>query len=470
MMNPNELRTKRTECLEKAKAIRDGAKAADRDLTEDETAKLDDLLNQADQYKAEAERIEAAEAREARLNDGLADLTTSQGRQTPPDDPGQANAGGGLPVGDVADIFVGGPRHGRLRAFVGPNERQAEAEAYASGQFLMGVLANRDDPRRAQARQWCQDHGLDIQAAQTGGTVGGGGATVPTILSNRVIDIIEQFGVFRRECTVEPMTSDTQIIPRRTGGLTAYFVGDADATTASTTAWNNVELVAREMSALALVPISLMDDSIMNWADRIALEMGRAFAEKEDDCGFNGDGTSTYGGIVGVRTKMVDGNHDGSYVDATVGDDQFAELLAADLVTVIGTVPDYAGIQEKWYGSKLAWGTAFLRLLAAAGGNTAFGLTQGVAKQYLGYDYVTSSKMPKVTTALNELVMLLFGDLAMACTFGSRNQMTIRTSDQRYFEYRQIGILGTERFDIVVHDIGDDTTPGPLVGLRGNTS
>jgi hypothetical protein len=53
---------------------------------------------------------------------------------------------------------------------------------------------------------------------------------------------------------------------------------------------------------------------------------------------------------------------------------------------------------------------------------------------------------------------------------GERRGVTIKRSDHRYFENDQIGLLGTERFDINVHDLGDNTNAGPLVAMVALTS
>jgi HK97 family phage major capsid protein len=50
---------------------------------------------------------------------------------------------------------------------------------------------------------------------------------------------------------------------------------------------------------------------------------------------------------------------------------------------------------------------------------------------------------------------------------GTRRGITIATSEHIYFETDEIGIRGTERFDINVHDIGDTTNAGPIVALIG---
>ena len=70
----------------------------------------------------------------------------------------------------------------------------------------------------------------------------------------------------------------------------------------------------------------LAEDAAINVADDLAREMAYAFATAEDAAGWNGDGTSTYGGIMGMRTKFAAGV--GSFVgavDLTSGHDTFAD-------------------------------------------------------------------------------------------------------------------------------------------------
>jgi hypothetical protein len=43
--------------------------------------------------------------------------------------------------------------------------------------------------------------------------------------------------------------------------------------------------------------------------------------------------------------------------------------------------------------------------------------------------------------------------------------MAVRVSADRYFEYDQFGIIGTERFDIVVHEVGTASVPGAMLQM-----
>jgi HK97 family phage major capsid protein len=58
-----------------------------------------------------------------------------------------------------------------------------------------------------------------------------------------------------------------------------------------------------------------------------------------------------------------------------------------------------------------------------------------------------------------------FGDLSMAAMLGVRRGITLRASAERYFEYDQLAIQGTERFDIAVHGVGTASVPGPIIML-----
>jgi HK97 family phage major capsid protein len=323
--------------------------------------------------------------------------------------------------------------------------------------------------RRRRAKQWCKDNGVVITKAQSEGVNSAGGFLVPNEMMDTIIDLRETFGVFRQNAQVVPMTSDTLDWPRRVGGLTAYFVAEGVAATESSASWDNVNMVAKKLAVLARISNELNEDAIISVADTLTREIAYAFASKEDDCGFNGDGTSTYGGIRGITQLLIDANHTAGKVAAASGHPTFATLDGTDLANLIGKLPAYALPRAKFYCSSVAFAVTFERLVAAAGGNSISTLDGEIQYRYLGFPIEIAQKMPTVTTTLNGSVMILFGDLALASAMGERRVVTIKRSDERYFESDQIGLLGTERIDINNHDLGDTTSAGPIVGLVGTT-
>jgi HK97 family phage major capsid protein len=351
-------------------------------------------------------------------------------------------------------------RYTKLKAYTGTDGAE---RAYRVGQWVRGVIYEDEE-----AKQWCRDNGMAISRALSEGVNSAGGFLVPTEMMDSIIDLREQFGIFRQNCQVVPMSSDTLAWPRRTGGLTAYFTSENTGTTESQGTWDNVNLVAKKLSVLTRISNELSEDAVVSVADLMTQEIAYAFSSKEDDCGFNGDGTSTYGGIRGVTQLLIDNSHNAGKIAATSGHNTFGGLDATDITKLMGGLPQFAMSRAKFYVSQLGFATCFERLVASAGGNSISTLDGAVQYRYLGFPIVISQKLPAVATTLQNSIMMLFGDLAMAAAMGERRLATIRRSDERYFENDQIGLLGTERVDIVVHDAGDNTNAGPIVGLMGN--
>ena len=447
-MTVAELKERAALEAETARGIKDKADQESRGMTSDEASIFDT-------HMANAERVEQEAIRQARLEAAEARLNAPQPKQAETEFANGARIEAVVPE----KLF----RFGALRSFKGP---QAERNAYVAGRWLMATVMN-----NAESRQWCHDHGVEIRV-QTEGVNTAGGFLVPDVLERAIIDLRETYGQFRQNCRVMPMSSDHSIIPRRTGGVTAFFIGESTEITASDKAWNQVELTAKKLGALSRMSTDLSEDAVINVADDLTSEMAYAFAVKEDQCGIDGDGTSTYGGMTGIRVKMTDGLHDGGLVTGAACDN-WTEITAAMLSSLMAQIPAYALPGAKWYCSPVAKASVFDRLAMAASGNTLANIAAGAMSAYGGYPIVTMPAMPTTddSAALNGKIMLLFGDLRLSTTLGDRRGITIKVSADRYMEFDQIGIQATERFCIVNHDIGGATVAsrGPIVGWKGTT-
>jgi len=131
----------------------------------------------------------------------------------------------------------------------------------------------------------------------------------------------------------------------------------------------------------------------------------------------------------------------------------------------MGTLPQYAIGNAKWYMSQQGFYQMVANLAAAAGGNRLDIVDEPIKPRLLGFPVVFAQKLPIKATTQTGAAMFFFGDLTLAAALGERRGVTIKRSDHRYFENDQIGLLGTERFDINVHDFGDNTNAGPLVAM-----
>jgi HK97 family phage major capsid protein len=354
-------------------------------------------------------------------------------------------------------------RWGNLHSFKGPT---ADVQAYKAGMFYLACFGS------DTAKAWLKERGIPIHAAaQTEGLNTAGGYLVYDELDNAIIDLRDSYGVFTRNARRVAMASDVKIRPRRTGGLTASFVGEDTAITESSKTWDKVELTAKKMGVTARISNELSEDAIINVADDLTKEIAWAYSKKIDECGFIGTGALTYGGIVGVSPRLtnLNGADEGGGLIKSANN-TYAEITLAEMTRVISILPTYAQARAKWYCSTLLWGQCLMQLTTAGGGNTIRDLEGGeTTRQFLGYPVEITTVMP--TTAANSQLCILFGDLALAADFGDRRQMTVTTSEAAViggtsvFERDEIGLRGTMRFDINVHDVGTASAAGPMVGL-----
>jgi len=453
-----------------AKEISDRANAENREMTDDEISDSDKLLAEAETIRDKIERRKKNDAQQQKINDAAESIRRPGTRQAAPSEPATGPRSSN-------EIVVPCRRVGSLQAFKGP---KADENAYISGMWAIATLFPDSHPMKGKAKTFCREHGVfqGIQNAMSEGVPSAGGNLVPESMGQTIIDLRETYGIFRQWADVTQMPSDVHTIPRRSGSPSATFYGEGEAMTSSDASFNNVKLMAKKLGILTRVSSELNDDSIVSMADYLTRDIAWAFALKEDQCGFNGDGTSTYGGITGLTVK-VQTNTASFPVVPTATHNTFAELDATDLITLMSKVPAYARAGSAWFISQEGADLAFSRLMAAGGGNTnqtlaIAGITalgqRGVVGTYLGYPVVVSQVLPLESTTKTNLPMLCFGNLRLAATVGDRRSINFAIDGSRYFDQDQIAIRGTERIDINVHDTGDTSTPGPCCVLKGGSS
>ena len=412
-----------------------------RPLTDDETRKYDSLMDEAAGAAKEQTRCQ-------QLIDEKAALSLTTGRRSAP------SAAVGAIVEPLKPVEIRTLRRAKaLRSFKGAD---AQRDAYTAGQWLLATVGG--DTRAAQ---WCADNGIETRAlATTANSLGG--YSVPEVLESTIIDLREERGVARRSLRVMPMSTDSHIIPRRASGLTAYFVAENAEITASDKGWDAVQLVARKLAVLCRYSSELNEDSILSIADDLASEIAYSFADKEDECAFNGDGTSTYGGIVGLKA----GTAAGSKVTAATGNTAFSTLDLEDFEGMVGKLPQFAVAGARWYVSRVGWANSMLRLAEAAGGNTVAQVAGGAPLQFLGFPVEIVQVMNSTTTAQTSTDGLVYlGNLQLAATMGTRRGISIQVDGSRYFEFDQLAIRGTERFDVNYHERGTASVAGPVIML-----
>ena len=350
---------------------------------------------------------------------------------------------------DRKSVKVEAPKmFGRVR-----NLKSAD-EAYRFGRWALACLGHR------KSTQWCADHDVLVTKGHTEGVNTAGGFTVPDEFENSLINLRETYGVFRANARIVPMSSDVKRMPRRTGTVTAYFVGEAAAGTESQQAFDQVNLVAKKLMVISKISSELNEDNVVGLGDDLAGEIAYAFALKEDDCGFNGTGAGSYGGIVGLASAIgAGGTSDGAATSA-------ATVSLAELRAVVGKLPQWADTPNcKWYVRRQEWNSIFLRLSEAAGGVTANEIRDSEdGLRFFGYPVVLSQAITAPTNNAGQ-TYAYFGDLSLAAYLGDRRSTTVEFSNSALnaFEQDELVVRGTERFDINVANVGDASVAGAMI-------
>lgn len=350
----------------------------------------------------------------------------------------------------------------RHRAFPGRGP-EVQERYQRSAQWLLAAIYQSE-----KAAAWCKANGIAVYRA-AGETVGtSGGFVVPSDLANAILDLRDYYGAFRRRARIVPMASDSTTVPRRPGGTGAFFTAEGAAASESTANADSINLTAKKLSTLIRLSSELDQDAVVDYVDYVANEIALAFATKEDDCAFNGDGGSSFGQMYGLGKIVLDGFHGKAKVVAVSGHNTFGNIDGTDLGNLIAGVRASAIPNAAWFCSQTCFAVTFCRL-SASGGYIETRIVDGIATPfYLGFPVILSQKMPLVTTTLNGAMMLAFGDMYAGAALGQRRAITLARSEDRYLDQDQIAVLGTERFHANVHDLGDNTNTGSLATLIGN--
>lgn len=453
LLSTDDCTIRRNEIAEEQEQIFALAATEGRDLTEDEDQHVNDLNTEVERIAKREKTLAAVRANRERPATPVAVI------------PPVGDLDGGFPAKETGNdpsavtpktiIPATARRYRRLQAF------KSDEAAFRSGQWMRAAFLGHD-----RARQFCRDHGIPIGAVQTTGVNTASGYLVPQEFDTAIIDLREARGVFRRYANVRPMASDSMVIPVRNSGLTAYYVGETDSITASDKGWGQAELTARKVGVLSRYSSDLSEDAIISIADDLAAEIAYAFADAEDNAGFLGDGTSTYGGHFGIFPKIDDGNHAGGLYTAASGNTSFGELDLADFEGAYGALPMYARPGAAWFFSPEGWAASGMNLLNATGGTTAMNLAGTPTPTLFGLPVVLSDVLNSTLTAQASTVIALVGNLRLAAILGDRRGTEVRVDSSRYLEFDQLAILGTARFALSLHSLGDGTNPGPIIGIK----
>lgn len=465
MKKSDNLRAKIAELSDEAEALVNIAEKEGRELSADETSRWSALMAkdsgeiarlQVDLQAAIAQEEEVARLRALRMANvtPAADVFDRTGARP-------ANTTTALPD----SVRWVSPN---LRAFKSSTDREQNLrDCFDAGLwFKAAVLSNtrRHAEGAAAADKLRARRGDSWLATMNETTPTDGGFLVPPVLQNALIVYREQVGVARRLCRVMPMSSDNLTFLRQTAGTTVYYPGEEGQITASSPTFGMVQLQAKKRAILSYVSNELKDDALIGVMDVLVSDMGHQFAFQEDKELILGDATSTYGGVEGVKQALTTAT--ASLVSAATNNDTWPEITYADLAKAMAALPDkFRGMPCAWLCSAAFKWQVFDRLCLAQGGALEQSMANGIpGAMFAGYPIVVSDRMPTTTAAAT--LCAIFGAFGNAVALGDRNEVRIATSEHIKFDYDQIGVRATVRYDINVFEEGDTTNAGALIGFK----
>jgi HK97 family phage major capsid protein len=436
MKSTSQIRNELKEVVAKAEALHDLVVAEQRELNDTERQDIDNLAQTREVLNKE---LDTAIRYEAILSSKMDAKVFARREENQPE---RKLAAADVPV--------------RVKSYFRPGIFQNAKDAYDSGQFVMAaILGNK------KAKSYCRENGLIRNAMSTGDNTKGG-FLVPTPLEASIVALREQYGIFGQYAQQVTMGDAVMNFPKINSEVTSYYVGENSAITASDVALALVRLEARKLATLTAVSSELNEDAVVSVAETLAQSIAQTFANQEDEAGFNGDGTSTYGGIVGLKSALAAG----SVYDAISGNNTFGTLDLEDFEAVVGKRKMYPGARPAWFISQPGWANSMLRLAMAAGANTAMSVADGLPLQFMGYPVIISQVCLQSLTSTGSTIGCYFGDLAQSAIFGRLRGITIQADASYGFNTDSIYIRATQRYDINVHDRGTASASGGMIALK----
>jgi HK97 family phage major capsid protein len=347
------------------------------------------------------------------------------------------------------------PFSGRLRAF------ENAKDAYSVGMWFKAKAGDAD------AKRWCQDHGVEARAqGSTGSTTGA--AFVPDVLSSTVIRLVDQYSAFAQNATNVVMPSDVVLFPRRTAGASAAWIDENVAITASDPTSNQVTLTAKKVTGAVVIASELLQDSIVSIADWIAAELALSLSNAVEAAAWSGNPSNAPGvaGLVTTHTGGLLASSGATFAASlvTAAGDTPDEVTKANLLAMMGAVPQHSRAGAQWFCSPFFFASCMQNLDLAQGGSV--GLSQGMGLTFLGSPVVLTDRLPSGADSTGA-IMALYGNMANSSYYGIRQAIEIASSDQVNFLSDQTVIRAVARVAITHANLGSSSVAGPIIGLVG---
>jgi len=381
----NELHELRLKAITEARAILDQP-----ELTDEQSIEADKLMDAADGYSKDIQRIERAESAQKNAESFLD--SKQENRRIPDTKIEQAKQGNGDGEGRASDQY--------RKSFQSYLRRGSN-----------GIISD------------------EVRALQVGTTTEGG-FLVPDEFANQLVMALENQNIVRGLANVIQSTSGTMDIPVASAHGVATWTAEEAALTASDETFAQVQLSAYKADTIILVSSELVNDSAFNLEAYLVSEFARRIGALEEAAFVNGDGSAKPTGITDGALHTVDA------ASATA-------ITSDEIIDVFHAL-------GRPYRNKATWMMAdatakLLRKLKDGDSQYLWqpGLQAGVSDVLLGRPVAISDDCEAATALLKPI---LFGDISYYW-IADRSGRTFQRLNELYAANDQIGFKATQRVD-----------------------
>lgn len=313
------------------------------------------------------------------------------------------------------------------------------------------------------------------KAANTSNSVTGGGALVPEGFLPDLIRIALDYGVADKLTRVIQLPQPQVFLPRRTGGTTMSYVGQASTATETNPTYDNVKVDVVTGIVYTTASMQMLADPGMSFTDMVFEELAYSIAKGRDDALLIGDGSATYGGQTGFENKYGGTATDGGYV--VVGGGTASAHTAANINSAIGRMLPLGFRNPFITCTPTIKAEIFDRLADSTPGGLTLGeLTGlGLVQRWKGIPIITNNSMSAVIDAgstarggqftAGDQIDFLIGDFGLASKLGTFGGIELDMDKSVLFASYSVAFRGVVRFNSVVHDVGTSSTAGPVVSF-----
>ena len=301
-----------------------------------------------------------------------------------------------------------------------------------------------------KARAWCVAKSIALKAASETLPQTAGGWLVPQDFEQEIVSVVERYGCARQTTDVRTIARDSLLRPRRVGGATMTWLPENTVIPKSQMSLDGLEIGLRKLAGMLRVSTEVLSDAASDLGAWWIREVGLAQAIAEDDCFFNGTGTSAYAGAVGLTARMTG---TAQAVSAQAGHSTFASIDSTDISATMAVVIGSALPDAAWFMHPSVLANVLYRLAGTSGGLVSRIRSDGtVQAAYLGYPIYTSGALNSV--AGDAKPVLWFGSMARASMLVQRHGgLVVATSTHHAADQDQVLMRVVARLGIMVHDV-----------------